>query len=310
MKAAIAARARQQNLLNDANAQQAFDKKAADVQAGGYKMTEDLVRRMGDTNAGLAQGQKTFIDDPRMQQILGQFQERAKGYDSSVLGGIRQEARGQIAGQQQAAERHLANAAARGGVGGARGAAMQGQAALQGAAQGASAERGMALDNANMQMKQGSELSDFMLKQQMAKAGMGAAFGMQGASDNAAQQAAKANSGGGGGGCCFIFLEARYGNGTMDEVVRKFRNENMNEINRRGYYKLSEVLVPLMRKSKLAKGLVRLFMTDPLVAYGKAHYGTGSKLGFIFTPVKNFWLKAFEYLGGEHEFIRENGEVV
>lgn len=118
------------------------------------------------------------------------------------------------------------------------------------------------------------------------------------------------SGGGGGGGCCFIFLEARYGNGTMDSVVRRFRDENMNPVNQRGYYKLSEVLVPLMRKSKLIKVLVQFTMCSPLVAYGKAHYGTGSKLGFIFAPIKNFWLKTFEYLGQDHEFVRENGEVV
>ena len=41
-----------------------------------------------------------------------------------------------------------------------------------------------------------------------------------------AQTAAK-QSGGGGGGCCFIFLEARYGNGVMDKVVRRYREEYM-----------------------------------------------------------------------------------
>ena len=123
------------------------------------------------------------------------------------------------------------------------------------------------------------------------------------------------NGGGGGGGggggsnCCFIFLEARYGDGTMDEVVRKFRDENMTERNRRGYYKLSEVLVPMMRRSRWVKVGVRCLMTDPLVSYGKYHYGE-NKIGKIFEPVKNFWLSTFDYLGGEHPFIRENGEVV
>lgn len=111
-------------------------------------------------------------------------------------------------------------------------------------------------------------------------------------------------------GCCFIFLEARYGNGVMDSVVRRYRDEFMTEQNRRGYYKVAEVLVPLMRKYKPVKWAVQTFMTDPLVAYGKAYYGTGSKLGFIFKPVKDFWLTMFEYIGGEHEFIRENGEIV
>jgi hypothetical protein len=119
----------------------------------------------------------------------------------------------------------------------------------------------------------------------------------------------KAGSGGGGGGCCFIFLEARYGNGTMDKVVRRFRDEHMTDKNKRGYYKLSEVLVPMMRKHKLVKAAVRLLMTDPMVAYGKAYYGE-NKLGFIFKPVVKFWLNTFDFLGGDHEFIRENGEVI
>lgn len=128
---------------------------------------------------------------------------------------------------------------------------------------------------------------------------------------NSSQKIANAtpSSRGKAGPCCFIFLEARYGDGTMDEVVRRFRDENMTEKNRRGYYKLSEVLVPLMRKYPLVKSLVRLTMTDPLVAYGKYHYKK-SKFGKIFSPVKKFWLKTFEYLGGDHKFIRENGEVV
>jgi len=110
--------------------------------------------------------------------------------------------------------------------------------------------------------------------------------------------------------CCFIFLEARYGNGVMDSVVRRFRDEQLTPRNQRGYYKLSQVLVPLMRKSKFVKFVVQATMTSPLVAYGKAYYGEGSKLGFLFAPVKRFWLKAFDYLGQDHEFVRENGEVI
>jgi len=113
-----------------------------------------------------------------------------------------------------------------------------------------------------------------------------------------------------GGGCCFIFLEARYGNGTMDSVVRAFRDEQLTVRRQRGYYKLSEVLVPLMRKYSVIKFLVRLTMTDPLVMYGKAYYNKGSKLGFLLKPVKDFWLNTFDYLGQDHKFIRANGEEV
>jgi len=117
------------------------------------------------------------------------------------------------------------------------------------------------------------------------------------------------SSSGGGGGCCFIMLEARYGNGTMDEVVRRYRDEYMTDRNRRGYYKTAEVLVPLMRKSKVFKWVVTKTFADPLVSYGKYYYGE-NKHGVIFTPVKNFWMKLFDVVGGNTEFIRENGEVV
>ena len=114
---------------------------------------------------------------------------------------------------------------------------------------------------------------------------------------------------GGGGSCCFIMLEARYGNGTMDEVVRRYRDEYMTDRNRRGYYKLAEVLVPLMRKSKVFKWVVTKTFADPLVSYGKYYYGQG-KVGVLYSPVKSFWMKVFNVIGGETEFIRENGEVV
>jgi len=129
------------------------------------------------------------------------------------------------------------------------------------------------------------------------------------------------SSGGGGGGsspsaasasggaCCFIMLEARYGDGTMDEVVRRYRDEHMTDRNRRGYYKVAEVFVPLMRKSRMFKWLVTKTFADPLVAYGKYYYGQ-NKYGVIYSPVKNFWMKVFDTVGGDVEFIRENGETV
>ena len=115
--------------------------------------------------------------------------------------------------------------------------------------------------------------------------------------------------GGGGDGCCFIMLEARYGDGTMDKVVRRYRDEYMTDTNRRGYYKTAEVLVPLMRKSKVFKWVVTKTFADPLVAYGKYYYGE-NRYGVIFAPVKNLWMKVFNTVGGDTKFIRENGETV
>ena len=104
-------------------------------------------------------------------------------------------------------------------------------------------------------------------------------------------------------------LEARYGNGTMDKVVRKYRDEYMTDRNRRGYYKVAEVFVPLMRKSPTFKWVITKTFADPLVSYGKYHYNE-KKVGVVFTPVKNFWMKLFDIVGGDTKFIRENGETV
>ena len=115
--------------------------------------------------------------------------------------------------------------------------------------------------------------------------------------------------GGGGCGCCWVLLEARYGNGVMDEVVRKFRDEYMTPRNKRGYYKLAEVLVPLMRRYTLVQKMIEWTFAYPAVKYGEWHYGR-NKWGWVFTPFKYFWLGLFDILGQDTEFIRENGEVV
>lgn len=107
------------------------------------------------------------------------------------------------------------------------------------------------------------------------------------------------------GMCCFIFMEAD----ALSPVVRRYRDEHMTTLNRRGYYKLSEVLVPAMRASRLVKLAVKLTMTAPLASYGNYHYNKKG-IGFIFKPLKNFWMRAFDFLGGEHEFKRDNGEIV
>jgi hypothetical protein len=138
--------------------------------------------------------------------------------------------------------------------------------------------------------------------------------GMGGMGTGAAGAAASAaagggGGGGGGGGCCFIMLEARYGNGTMDRVVRRYRDEKVTERNKRGYYKLAEVFIPLMRKSKLFSFFVVKTFADPAVCYAKWYYGE-NKWGWVFKPLEKFWMGLFDTLGTETKFIRENGEVV
>jgi len=138
------------------------------------------------------------------------------------------------------------------------------------------------------------------------------AFQERMADKNAEAQIAAAEaqkSGGGGNTCCWIMLEARYGDGTMDDVVRRYRDEVLCPRKRRGYYRMAKVLVPLMRKSKVFKQIVAWTFADPLVAWGEWYYGK-NKWGWIMSPIKNFWMGTLYVVGGETEFIRENGEVV
>lgn len=130
-----------------------------------------------------------------------------------------------------------------------------------------------------------------------------------GGGDGGGGAGAGGGGGGGGAGCCFIMLEARYCDGTMDTVVRRYRDEKITDRNKRGYYKLAEVFVPLMRKSKLFKFMVAKTFADPLVSYGKWHYGQ-NKHGWLFKPVEKFWMKVFNVLGTDTQFIRENGQTV
>jgi len=132
---------------------------------------------------------------------------------------------------------------------------------------------------------------------------------MGGISSGGGSAASGGSGSGSGGGCCFIMLEARYGDGTMDSVVRRYRDEKITGRNKRGYYKLAEVFVPLMRESRIFKFMVAKTFADPLVSYGKYHYGA-NRHGWIFKPVERFWMKVFNVLGNDTKFIRENGETV
>jgi hypothetical protein len=138
------------------------------------------------------------------------------------------------------------------------------------------------------------------------QANLRAQYAYQG-TDGMADEIIGAAAGGAAGACCWIFLEA-YG-APLDPVVRRYRDEHVTPRLKRGYYKLAEVLVPIMRKSRLARWAVRLGMTAPLASYARWHYGEG-RVGWVFAPLAAGWLKAFEFLGQDCPFRRESGELV
>jgi len=109
------------------------------------------------------------------------------------------------------------------------------------------------------------------------------------------------------GGCCFIFLEAY--DGKLPWVVRAYRDQHMTPKNRRGYYRLADKLVPLMRKSRAVKHLVRFLMTKPMTFYGKYFYKL-NPWGALAAPITAFWLLVFDLIGRKASYVRSNGEVV
>jgi hypothetical protein len=295
--------------LDYMNQNNVYQSQLSNLQGQAGVTSPDQTRRASDYQYGAQQGTNLFYNDPNMQALQDQRIDLSKGYSGGELGAMQSNTIQNMQGQRSQYLQQMQGKLARQGVGGARAAAMQGATDVGMQEKGNEAQRNMLLDSAKMKRQGVNDLQDFLMKQKYGVQASALGQEQLGSSDYAAQQQRNAANGGSSGPCCFIFLEARYGNGIMDKVVRRFRDENMTIRNKRGYYKLTEVIVPLMRKSKLIKLAVRLMMTDPLVSYGKYYYGEGN-IGVIFTPVKNFWLKIFDYLGQDHEYIRENGEVI
>lgn len=90
--------------------------------------------------------------------------------------------------------------------------------------------------------------------------------------------------------CCFIMLECL--NGDLPWYVRLIRDyyyKRTPEV-AIGYKKMANWLVPLMRRSKVVKGIVNLTVVKPLLCYGAYLCGL-NKHGWILAPVKWFWFK-------------------
>lgn len=161
--------------------------------ASGQAAGGNAAGRNSALEAGYARGQKEFYDDPDMKRLRDLREQYAQGYDSSELGNIRATARGEIAGQREATQRNLQGRLGRGGVGGARAAAVLGSADQQALRSTADAERKMALDSAQMKRQGASDLQDFLFRQKYGKMGTGIGEAQLQSADYQAQQAAAAN---------------------------------------------------------------------------------------------------------------------
>ena len=166
------------------------------ARSGGYRIDDDMLRRMFQANYGRDLAKDIFYTS-EMEVLRKRREDLSEGYSGAELGALRETARGEMAGQRSNYLKQLQSRMARGGVGGARGAAMVGAADQQYAKQGAEAERKMLLDSAQMKRQGVGDLQDFIFRQKLGETGM--MLGQQGlgSADYAAQQARMANRGGG-----------------------------------------------------------------------------------------------------------------
>jgi len=262
-----------------------------------------------------------------IQQLVGQQMGGLQGYTSPEYSALREQQNLVNQRNEALARRQLAARQGAAGVGGAAATAQQAQMGQQMSGNRAALEQGLMVQNIAEQQRRQQAARDYMgqllgtemnvektqafLDQLPALTMAGMAEGQLGresmekiAEETGSSGIAAAEA---GKMCCFIFLEEN--DGILDSVARRARDELMTPKNRRGYYKLSEVLVPLMRRYSSVKFAVRWGMVKPMLMAGKWKYGQ-NKVGKLFAPVAYFWIGIFDYLGGDHPFRRENGEVV
>jgi hypothetical protein len=172
--------------------------------------------------AGDTYGRRMFVEDPQMQELLAKRKDLAQGYDGQTLGALRGLARGEIAGNQNQALAQLRSASARAGVGGARGAAMQGAARQNFSRQTADAERKMMLDQAGEIRKGTDDLEKFIFNQKYGQAGTAGGFAQLASADRAAQAQERAARGGKGNSwiCTAIHEESPWTLGEMKTLAK------------------------------------------------------------------------------------------
>lgn len=128
-------------------------------------------QRDTDYEVGLSRGAQEFYDDPDMKELRATRQDLAKGYEGKALGALREQARSDLAGQRSKYLGQLSSNLAKGGVGGARAAAMRGAADANFAGKRAEQERMINIDQAN-QIRRGTDaLQDFYFRQKYGKLG-------------------------------------------------------------------------------------------------------------------------------------------
>lgn len=161
----------------------------------GYESAES--RRKNAYDYGRELGQKEFYDDPDMMKMRSTREDLAKGLSATEFDASRAEAKAGVLGQQSNYLKSLQSNLSKSGVGGARAAAIKGQADQGFAKQGADMERKLLLDSAQMKRQGISDLQDYLMRQKLGALGL--AYGQQSltSADYAAEKGVQAAQAGG-----------------------------------------------------------------------------------------------------------------
>jgi hypothetical protein len=96
--------------------------------------------------------------------------------------------------------------------------------------------------------------------------------------------------------CCWTFAEAYYGWDNIPDEVRVLRDLEYSLQKREGYRRMSRWLVPLMKKSSVARELTNWLLIKPITSYAK-YYVHGEGYGWVFKPLKDLYFAAWEDMG-------------
>jgi hypothetical protein len=97
-------------------------------------------------------------------------------------------------------------------------------------------------------------------------------------------------------GCCWTFAEAYYGWDNIPDEVRVLRDLEYSLQKREGYRRMSRWLVPMMKKSSIARELTNWFLIKPITSYAK-YYVHGEGNGWVFKPLKDLYFATWEDMG-------------
>lgn len=119
-------------------------------------------------------------------------------------------------------------------------------------------------------------------------------------------------SGGLVGGGCIIVTACTDKHSPEVDITREYRDKYLSPEELRGYYMVAEKVVPFIQKYSIVKKIVKKFLVDNLIEYGKYTLGkTDSKPSHIVALITKGFLSLCGRIGSQRDsFVRLNGEVV